>query len=445
MNLVAFSLRTKGAHNFIRRLWTVFTRFGFSEAQTRRALRTILRTVQLYDAAPTFFIPAVVLRRHPGLIAALVGDGAEMGIHGYVHNDYRSLTDREQYRDTERAIAIFRQTQIPYHGFRNPYLGWTDASLSMFSAVGLEYDSNEAVVHDVLDLSRLSSLLCSGYEKSLALFQAIPCTEYTLHPHIEGDLLRIPTSIPDDEMLFDRLRMRADEIGQIWSQIMQRVYDRGGVYALNLHPERAVVCARSLLALLSYAASRPLPVWIACLREIAEWWRARSEFRLEIAPIEPGRWCVEVCGAEPATVLVRHLVVEDQPTSVWADPDRRVAGRRFMVRAPVCPAIALSAQTPGDVARFLWEQGYPVVRSSIEDGDRYALYLHLPHGLHRTRDARLQQCSDLVRAVETLERPLVRFGCWPDGARAALAITGDIDSVTVQDFFLRIPEVTRPG
>jgi hypothetical protein len=46
-----------------------------------------------------------------------------------------------------------------------------------------------------------------------------------------------------------------------------------------------------------------------------------------------------------------------------------------------------------------------------------------------------------VQRIEELEAPLLHFACWPDGNRAALAITGDIDSVTVQDFFLRIIEV----
>lgn len=65
MNLVAFSLRTKGAHNFARRLWTVFARFGISDARSRRELLAILATVRQYGGNPTFFIPAVVLRRHP--------------------------------------------------------------------------------------------------------------------------------------------------------------------------------------------------------------------------------------------------------------------------------------------------------------------------------------------------------------------------------------------
>src|SRR5689334_12377573 len=113
MNLVSFSIRTKGMHNFTRRLWTVFTRFGFSEARTRRALHTIISSLQCYNATPTFFIPATVPQRHTKLIAEIAGPGTEIGVHGYVHNDYRTLSESEQYKQTEQAISIFQQAQIP--------------------------------------------------------------------------------------------------------------------------------------------------------------------------------------------------------------------------------------------------------------------------------------------------------------------------------------------
>src|SRR5579862_4769893 len=114
MNLVAFSLRTKGAHNFARRLWTVFTRFGFSDARSRRTLLAILATARQYGGNPTFFIPAVVLRRHPELISEIAYCGAEIGIHGYVHNDYRSLSDQSQHQQTQQAMSVFHEANIPY-------------------------------------------------------------------------------------------------------------------------------------------------------------------------------------------------------------------------------------------------------------------------------------------------------------------------------------------
>jgi len=40
-----------------------------------------------------------------------------------------------------------------------------------------------------------------------------------------------------------------------------------------------------------------------------------------------------------------------------------------------------------------------------------------------------------VQQIEQLDEPLLYFGCWSNNNQAALAISGDIDSVTVQDFF----------
>jgi peptidoglycan/xylan/chitin deacetylase (PgdA/CDA1 family) len=455
MNLVAFSIRTKGVRNFLRRLWTVFTRFGFSEQRTRRSFVSILSTLRQGNSAPTFFIPAVVLTRHPRLIAEIARQGAEIGIHGYVHNDYRLLSREQQLQQTMQAMDVFKQVQIPYEGFRNPYLGWNEATHPVFAELGLAYVSNDAIVHHVIDPKQLPMGLRGGYQKSLALFQAIAGTAFTLRPsfvpNVSGRLLSIPTSIPDDEMLFDRLRITdPKEVGKLWSQVMQRVYDLGGIYVLNLHPERGVLCQPALEMLVNAARHLPLPVWIARLNEVATWWNERSQFRLAFTAQTPGRWQVEAACSPRATVLARHLEVLDEAATPWANGELRIgpaqagtthAGAwRFTVASPTCPCVALSPETPQEVHDFLLEQGYPVARCAPEAAASYACYIARTEGLGTTRAERIQRCSALLDQVEQLDAPLVRFGCWPDGQRAALSITGDIDSVTIQDFFLRILE-----
>lgn len=444
MNLVVFSIRTKGMHNFVRRLGTVFTRFGFSEKQIHHSLRAIVDVVRGYGSAPTFFIPAVVLGRHPALISEIAGDGAEIGVHGYVHNDYRTLNKGQQYRQTEKAVSVFERVRIPYYGFRNPYLGWTQESLEVFTDLGFRYESNIAVLHNVVDLKAFSPLIQGGFAKSLALFQAVPSSIYRLRPHFDGNLLRIPMSIPDDEMLFDRLRITDPrEVGRIWSEVMQRVYDLGGLYTLNLHPERGLLCRRALDTLLAYARSRELPVWVARIGEIARWWAERSLFRFAFTPVGEGRWQVEVTCNAKATILARHLQVEDQPVAPWYGEDVHLDtnGRIFTVAVPTCPCIALSERTPTEVMDFLNEQGYPVTRCTQEAAQDYSFYLDKPGGFGSTRDEQMENRIALVEQIEAMKQPLLHFGCWPNGNRAALCVSGDIDSVTVQDFFLRIVEV----
>jgi peptidoglycan/xylan/chitin deacetylase (PgdA/CDA1 family) len=443
MNLVSFSLKTKGVHNFIRRLHTVFTRFGFSERVSRKALFALLQTLRPYGSFPTFFIPAVVLERHPNLLGELALDGAEIGIHGCVHNDYRTLSAEQQYTQTQQAINIFAKTQIAYTGFRNPYLGWTEASLEVFRQLGFGYESNEAVFHDVIDLNTFSPLIQSGFAKSLTLFQAIPCTSYTLRPHFEETLLRIPTSIPDDEMLFDRLRVTQPErVGHIWSDIMARVYKQEGIYTLNLHPERGLLCKHALEKLLEFASHQPLPVWITRLHEVAAWWQERLAFRFTFTSLAPGRWQINATCTKRAGILGRSLEIESAKTVSWFGNEQKIDEREFIAQATQCPCLALSPRTPDEVECFLREQGYALISGVEKDkqGD-YACYLDFPEGLGQNRDEHINLRSALLQKIEALDAPLLRFGYWPSGHRAALAISGDIDSVTIQDFFLRIIEV----
>src|SRR5581483_3450687 len=105
------------------------------------------------------------------------------------------------------------------------------------------------------------------------------------------------------------------EVGRIWSRVMQRVYACGGIYTLNLHPERGVLCKKALDLLLTTACSQPLPVWIARLEDVAWWWKARSQFTMQMTPQAPGRWLVEARCSPRATVIARHLEVVDQPTT----------------------------------------------------------------------------------------------------------------------------------
>lgn len=443
MNLVLYSMKTKGGAAFGRRLWTVFTRFGLTEGRTRRSFQAMIEALRPYKSAPTFFVPATVLERSPSLIRRVQRTGAEVGIHGYVHNDYRELPKDEQVTQISEAMALFRRQRVKFEGFRNPYLGWNEDSLAAFRELGFVYDSNEAVIHDVIDPATLPPALADSFRRSLDLFQAIPSTEYNLRPHTEDGLLRIPTSIPDDEMLFDRLRLPSDQLGELWSEVMRRVYAAGGVYVLNLHPERGALAREALARLLATASGQPLPVWVARLRDIGAWWRERAAASIEVATAGVGRWLVSVAGSQRASLIVRNGAVSDADVTEWPDGDRLVSGQRCVVASAVFPGVAVSPRTPACVEELLREQGYPVVRAVASEAADYAVYVDRPEGLGQTRCERQEAASALVHDIERGETPLARIGLWPNGKRAAISITGDVDSVTIQDFFLRIVEVRR--
>jgi hypothetical protein len=150
---------------------------------------------------------------------------------------------------------------------------------------------------------------------------------------------------------------------------------------------------------------------------------------------------VEAFCTSRATILARNLTVEDQEVTSAYAVDKRVHSHNFTVNASTCPCIALSEQTPDEVRTFLHEQGYPVISCSAEESSLYSLYLDKPEGLGKTPGGQAATKIALVEQIESLGQPFLRFGCWPDGCRAALCVSGDIDSVTVQDFFWRVIEV----
>jgi peptidoglycan/xylan/chitin deacetylase (PgdA/CDA1 family) len=396
-----------------------------------------------YDATPTYYVPALVLDRNPQIIRWAQSAGAEIGIHGLAHNDYRMLSKETQLAQISRAMNIFKREEVAFQGFRNPYLGWNEDSLSAFRELGLTYDSNEAVIHKIIDPTELPPILHDSFERSLELFQAISATEYNLRPHTEEGLLRIPTSIPDDEMLFDRLLLSADQVGEVWSTVMRRVYALGGIYVLNLHPERGILARSALDTLLACASNLALAVWITRPCDIVEWWRERAAASLTIESAGKGRWRIALTGAPRARLIVRNAKTSYTRATDWPDGDQLTSNQKFQLEAAVYPGVALSPTTPASVEEVLREQGYSVVRADAPEAQHYAYYLDRPGGLGATRRERQEATSALIHEIEHSDAPLVRISLWPDGKRAALSITGDVDSVTVQDFFLRILEVRR--
>jgi len=95
--------------------------------------------------------------------------------------------------------------------------------------------------------------------------------------------------------------------------------------------------------------------------------------------------------------------------------------------------IGASPEASEKLLDFLREQGYIVEQS--QDRDAYGMYID---GTVRCEEAEEKR---LIERIENAEIPLIKFGRWPDGAKSALAVTGDMDCITLMDFLMRIVEV----
>ena len=69
--------------------------------------------------------------------------------------------------------------------------------------------------------------------------------------------------------------------------------------------------------------------------------------------------------------------------------------------------------------------------------DNYGIYLN------DLADFQVADEKPLSEIIEHSDAPVLRYWRWPHQARSALSITGDIDSMTLIDFVLRVFETWR--
>jgi peptidoglycan/xylan/chitin deacetylase (PgdA/CDA1 family) len=371
-----------------------------------------------FDVRPTFPITALPMSRHPKFAHRLLDRGAELAVHAYRHVDLTTLGYEGQSKEIARAIQIFREKGIPFSGFRAPYLHWNEDTMKVVEDYGFRYSSNLAVIWDVLEEDRLSPAEREGLERGKRFYDPLPADRVPVLPLRRRGFVEIPVSLPDDEVLLDRMLVRqADRLERLWLGILERAYQRGELFTLQLHPERIEFFTRPLSELLQRArASRP-PVWVATLDEIARWWVERDAEEALLERVEGG-FRVRTKRVEGSAVLLRR---EGREEVVEEDTFEVPAERR--------PCVGIAVGTPREALQALRAKGY-VVEVAVP-GESYAVEL-----------GRVPPPPEpgFFEAIGVLERhpgPLVRFATWPGGARCALAITGDIDALTLWDFFAR--------
>jgi hypothetical protein len=338
------------------------------------------------------------------------------------------LTSEEQRESIGRAAALFREVGVSYVGFRGPYLRFNYGTEEAVQARGLQYHSSQAVDFPVLSPEAQQN---EGYRLARKLYSARDANIAVVRPRNRKGVVEIPVAIPDDEIMVDRLHLDAESQAVAWLAILEITYSRGELFTVQLHPERIFDCDYALCATLEASRQRQPEVWIATLEEIAAWWLRRERVALTVNEVPGGRFRIRIEGSPDATLLVRGLPGVE--SDAWQGADRVTWLRDFTVAASMKPVIGVSHSSSAALLEFLREEGFPV--ELADERGRHAIYLHVPN-------ERFDEQAILAE-IEANPGPLVRLWRWPAGARSALAVTGDLDSVTLQDFLLRQWETRR--
>ena len=274
--MLAHLIRSKGPFDLFRRGYAIVDRVGVTAGAMHRALTGFAELAARYNARVTFPVTALTLDRHPALLRTLLGGGAtvELAIHGYRHVDHSLLPASVLAQQVAQAADVFRAHGILFLGFRAPYLRWNSDLLDALTGAGLTYDSSQPILWPVVDMAALAPEQRQALETLLAFDRPAPAEMTPALPFWVGDLLELPVSLPDDEMLVERLRLREPgAIAQYWIAAFEQCHARGEMFVLQLHPERFPLCAAALERLLDHVTRLGPAVWCASLGDVAVWWR----------------------------------------------------------------------------------------------------------------------------------------------------------------------------
>jgi len=428
-NLAAYTghlLRSKGPWQAVERLASITRRLGPTSHKMEHILAEYIDTLRAFESRPTFPTPARIAARHVPAMRRLAAAGVDIAIHGDVHIDYSLCPADKQTAQLQQAAERLREAQIPFSGFRAPYLRWNQATMEAVRRAGLAFDSSLALYWDTALTQPLPPKEEKSWQLLLAFYNPLDANRYPALPFWENGLLRLPVSLPDDEMLLERAGLPDGEgLAAPWLHILAETARQGGLFVLQLHPERFLTAAGALRLVLTAAQTYRPAIWLATLAEITAWWQRREKATFQVEPVGDG-WQVTAQAEDDVTIFGRN-VATNVPQEAWADGWHAVEAQSFRVTGPARPTIGVSKTAPPALVAFLREQGYWLETATSAHqlvlGDTYfAAADRLP----------------LLRKIEAADTPLLRFGRWPRRFHSALAVSGDLDSFTWWDYFDRV-------
>ncbi len=127
----------------------------------------------------------------------------------------------------------------------------------------------------------------------------------TVMPFFIGKIVELPVTCTQDYTLFQILK---DFSLGLWKKQVERIRKENGLISFIVHPDYIIEqrARETYAALLEYLSSlrKQGTIWTALPRDVAGWWRQRSQ--MELVQVKD-KWCVEGPGKERARIAYATL------------------------------------------------------------------------------------------------------------------------------------------
>lgn len=408
-----------------KRSISLLNRYGITPTKVIEGINLCVAALVEFDCRPTFFIPAIVVQKYPRLIHQLHQAGAEIAVHGYHHVDLSALPVEDARDALMHSVQVLKDFGVEPSGFRGPYLGCSDALLESIPTGLFNYSSNVAICWDNIPLNFDQS----PFSKTLnRLYRVKPFEEAVCTPWMHFDMVEIPACIPDDLQLHDGFNMTPEKLIDYWCQMLCLIHERGELFTLVFHSELASICAQPFREIFQEVQQLKPSVWVAKMSEISDWWQEKSTFRVDFNTNENGYEISFVCSPR-ATVLARNLSSKI-PSQAWDGNYSQIQVRRIQLPANIRPFVGMAQNISPLTVSFLQEQGYIL---DMNDKTAASCGVYIDAAIQ----SGLSNLKQLIDYIEDSTVPLIRYWRWPDGAKSALSVTGDLDALTLLDYASR--------
>ena len=422
-------VETKGLRHSVERVAQVVSRFSQGRKRFTQMISCLEKEFSNENIEITFCVSANLLERHRDLIEKLRALGHSIAAHGYHHTKMTNYSKDEQLEILKRAHRVFDDLGVSVNGFRCPYLNFNQDTIEALQLSPYLWTSHQLISRG------------NGYEQKIgrlrSMYNIVPVAEALSLPKFTGEILEIPITLPDDEILYERCRVRdIDQIHKAWLEVFEQTYQEGELFHLLFHPERFAYIKEAILKLIQQVKTMQPAVWTPSLDELTKWWRQRARIRWTVEPAPVGGWRVRIKGPREATVLLKVTELSSKTVPIYKDYasippfEETLAGRIYEAGSHKKYTIGISKTCPCAVEEFLTQEGFLVERA--DNPDSHSFFISGISNFSET-DKR-----PLLKEIDHCREPLLRIWRWPYEARAAFTISSDVDSVVLSDFLGRI-------
>lgn len=234
MRSVRNSLRSRGISSTVCRAMTMTRRYGLFSRRMKETLTIMSEDSKQQGFGLTVPVTGGILNRERAeFLRGITHDLFEIAIHGFRHDDFSRLSDIDMKTDLIKAITTFRKHALKVVGYRAPYLRFQEGHAKILEDNAIEYSSSGIVTPERNSLK---------YQTLLEKADMITHENYgkSLNGLIKsGNYINIPVSMPDDEILIDRMKIRdQDVLTDLFFDIIDSSIRSNGFCVLQMHPER---------------------------------------------------------------------------------------------------------------------------------------------------------------------------------------------------------------